>query len=86
MGWQSKKKTRLEPREDVKTRARTGMCRVLVTEEEVRLKVPWGLCVVSKCMETNITIRNKAKYVVDQYWFKMYNGMLWVHSFSWGIK
>jgi hypothetical protein len=37
-------------------------------------------------METNITIRNKAKYVVDQYWLKMYNGMLWVHSFSRGIK
>ncbi len=47
MGWQSKKKTRLEPREGVKTRARTGMCRVPVAEEEVTLRVPWGLCVVS---------------------------------------
>jgi len=47
VGWQSKKKTRLEPREGVKTRARTGMCRVLVAEEDVRLRVPWGLCVVS---------------------------------------
>ncbi len=47
MGWQSKKKIRLEPREGVKTRARTGMCKVLVVEEEVRLRVPWGLYVVS---------------------------------------
>ncbi len=47
VGWQSKKKTRLEPREGVKTRARTGMCRVPIAEEEVRLMVPWGLCVVS---------------------------------------
>jgi hypothetical protein len=47
VGWQSKKKTRLEPREGVKTRARTGMYRVPVAEEEVRLRVPWGLCVVS---------------------------------------
>ncbi len=47
VGWQSKKKTRLEPREGVKTRARTRMCRVPVAEEEVRLRVPWGLCVVS---------------------------------------
>jgi hypothetical protein len=37
-------------------------------------------------METNIAIRNKAKYVVDQYWLKVYNGMLWVHNFNWGIK
>jgi hypothetical protein len=43
----SKKKTRLELREGVKTRARTKMCKVPVAEEEVRLRVPWGLCVVN---------------------------------------
>ncbi|CAM6062637.1 unnamed protein product [Sphagnum tenellum] len=37
VGWQNKKKTRLEPREGVKTRARTGMCRVPVVEEEFQL-------------------------------------------------
>jgi hypothetical protein len=37
-------------------------------------------------METNKTIRNKAKYVVDQYCLKMYSGMLWVHNFNLGIK
>jgi len=42
VGWQSKKKTRLELREGVKTRAHIKMCKVLVAEEEVRLKVPWG--------------------------------------------
>jgi hypothetical protein len=42
VGWQSKKKTKLEPMEGVKTRARCGMCRVPVVEKEVRLRCLGG--------------------------------------------
>ncbi len=42
MGWQSKKKTKLEPREGVKTRARIGLCRVPVAKIEGALGAMCG--------------------------------------------